>query len=258
MSTDLRELFNELVEDQPQHAIDLDRQIVRGRRRARYRTAGATGLVAAGVLGIAATAVVLRPDGTPSQIAGQPSPTPEATVRTFGGSEDAPGVTSTRYDRSTELSRLLAAQLRQLAPELAGSSQYTMSDAQGRRGGQFVPQVWAGFDVTFDGLPDPATVFRAKVGDASQDVEVICTSMEPVEGKGFCSATERTLPDGRVARLYAYQDAGVVRRGVRLVRPDGVRVVLEVGMIVPPGTTPIPAVSADRLLEIAQGITVTL
>jgi hypothetical protein len=45
--------------------------------------------------------------------------------------------------------------------------------------------------------------------------------------------------------------------GVRLVRPDGVQVVIESGMIVPPGTPHLPDLSTDRLLEIAQGITVT-
>jgi hypothetical protein len=256
MSKDLRELFDELVEDQPHDTIDLDRQITRGRRRARYRTAGAAGLATVAVLGIAAGAVVLRPAGAPPQPAGQPGPDARATVRTFGPSEDVPGVDMLWFDRSTATSRQLAAQLRELVPELSGSAQYTPSDSQGRRGEAFVPQVWAGFDVTVAGFPDPATVFRAKVGDATQNVQVICTSMEPVEGKGVCKATERTLPDGRVAQLYAYEDGGVVRRGVRLVRPDGVQVAIEVGMLVPDGTAPIPQLSADRLLEIAQAITV--
>ena len=250
MRTEVRALFDDLVVDQPDPAVDLDRLIARGRRRGRIRTAavGAVGLTLAA--GLTGGVLALRPGQAPDNVSpvGQPSASESVSTRSTGSLPQAFQV------RSTEKSNELASQLERLAPELD-----QIPEAQKSNGELFRP----------DGSPDRhlsaesvwtypvadgrnMVAFSVEVGTA-HGVPPVCDGMTP--GVNQCTEVRR-LPGGSTAYIHNYTAAGGHQYEVRLVRSDGTWVYVASTAQKPPGSTHDAPLPADRVLEIAQGITV--
>lgn len=278
MSTELRNLFNELVADQPQHGIDLDERIRRGRRHNRVRnvaTAGLATVVTAGVIGAGFT---FRPDANGSEgVAGtgRPSGGPSTVCQTY---PEADAVGCTFYpgtgvvsDPSTKQSKALARQLDSLVREHAGVTGYTRFDGQRQwSDGGKVDVLEAGYRV---GVTDPGTddprrtaylrnglyAFRVEVTSrAAKLSQPFCIDMYLPKPK--CVGEPRQLADGSTATVHHQQVAGKTRYAVRVIRPDGTGILIESGITLNDDATTVvdvPAIGPERLLEIAQAITVT-
>jgi hypothetical protein len=67
----------------------------------------------------------------------------------------------------------------------------------------------------------------------------------------------RTLADGSTAFIRAFTALGGHQHEVRLVRPNGTQVYVGAGAQMPPGSTHDSLIGRDRVVEIAQQITVT-
>ena len=237
MTTKLHQALAELVEEQPQNRIDLDRQIARGRRRARYRTIGTVGLATAAVLAAAGGIVALQPDEDALSPANSPSaPDSPRVVQ--------PGVVLSQ--RPTEKSGALAAQLEQLAPEIArtpGARRYNSGSPA---------ELHAGALWNYPVGELIGTV--ALVVDVAEAVSPVCTSMS---GPEPCDEIKQ-LPGGSTAYRKSYPVDGVMQHEVRIKHPDGIQVSVSSSAQLPPPVWARQALlDADRVLEVAQGVTIT-
>jgi hypothetical protein len=240
--SDVRALLDDLVADQPDPAVGLDRLIARGRRRTRMRAAavGTVGLTVA--VGLIAGVLALRPGQTPGNL--PPLEQPSASQAASTG----------RPPGSTEKSRELASQLDRLAPEIDHIPGAQRSDAE---------------DFAADGSPErhlsAESIWTYPVANGQNMVNIsvevgtahgvppVCDGMTP----GINKCTEvRRLPGGSTAYIHNYTAAGGHQYEVRLMRPDGTWVYVGSGAQMPPGSSHDAALPADRVLEIAQGITV--
>lgn len=240
MKTEVRRLLDELTADQPESTDDLDRLIARGRRRGRVRTAAAGALCVTLAAGLTGGVLALRPDASDLPAASGNTPTPRASFTS----------------KSTQKSKELARQLQRLAPEIGQIPGARMFDHQ-----LFMPQ------------PDgsPTQLLRAgsgwrypvanaqnivdltvEVGPAGQ-VPSVCDGMTP--GVNQCTEVRR-LPDGSTAYIDSSTAQGGHQYAVRLVRPDNLWVSVFSGAQMPPGSTHDAPVPGERVLEIAQQITV--
>lgn len=255
MTDDLKTLLAELVDDQPQPGIDLDRQITRGRRRARRRNvaavAGSVAVVAGAVVG--GYALVPRiPDGTDSSPAGAPSPSPTLTYLT----RDAlPDPTSRR--RATERSGELAAELERLTPEIAATPGAKRFDEESFRPDGLPDRMMrAGAVWTYPaGERQDSVAVSVEVAAGNGRVATVCTGMDaPINSR--CSEVRR-LPDGSTAYIHNYEVDGAPQYEVRIERPDGSQVMVGTGAHSVVGSQHQTPLTPARVLEIAQGITIT-
>lgn len=265
MSTELRDLFNELVSDQPDHGIDLDERIQRGRRQSRVRNAATATLATVVTAGVIGAGFAFRPapatDGS-TGIAGR-SDTPlvcsygphaktDPRCPEDGGMED-------RHFRSTQLSRLLAAQLDRLVPEHAGVRGFTRFDDQ-RIGtdNRPMPILSAGYLVDLPELRKGLTAFTLQVATRGSHVDQpFCMVM--YLPKPQCTGQPRQLPDGSRATVHSQVVAGKTRYAVRVDRKDGTEILIESGITLNDDartSVDVPVIGPERLLDIAQHITV--
>lgn len=276
MTTDLRDLFADLVADQPEHRIDLDDRIAAGRRRVRRRTAATATATALAVAAIAALGVTLTPTTTGNGPAGTTLTT--GTTGTTGTSSASPtlvcsGNTCYRYDEPgsglgpgpgprTDASRALGAELQRLAPEIAATAGANLTDTQWTQGGRPIGYLQAQVAWSYPQARGTDSVsLDAEVWSPKTAASAFSTGM-PICGdhpdSRPCTRIEE-LSDGSTAyqskqqekdRFYSYD--------VWIVRPD--RTVVHVASYsqMTPGTSHYPVLDLDRALEVAKGITVTL
>lgn len=238
MTTDLRQLLDELTVDQPDPADDLERLITRGRRRGRIRTAAAGALCVTLAAGLTAGLLALRPGtGDLPAAAGTPSMRPIAETE------------------STERSKALLQQLETLAPEIGrqpGAQLFDLELSASRPDGSPLRLIRAGSVWRYPvGGRQNIVDLTVEVG-AAGDVPPVCDGMEP--GVNRCTEV-RHLPGGSTAYIHHGTAVGGHQYDVRLVRPDGLWVYVGSGAQMPPGSTHDALVGASRVLEIAQRIT---
>ena len=241
-------LLADLAGEDPPVDIDLDRQIKRGQRRVRLRTAAvwvaALAIPAVLVGGI----VTLRPDGNRSDapVASPGTPTgklPDGVVSTIR----KPGKQNVA---STELSRALLAEVRKVIPELAatpGARLYNMEMMLGTE-----DTLHAGADWVW---PKPANQVTVDVEVGRHGtVPPVCDGMT---GRNRCTEVRR-LPGGSTAYLHTYIVPATQGHAydVRLDRPDGFSVTVSSAALKPKGATHDAPLSLERVLEIAQRITI--
>jgi len=256
-------LLADLAGEDPPVDIDLDRQIERGRRRVRRRsfTTGVAALaVAAVTVGGIAT---FRSDGDRSEppVAGQGTPTADPTRPTPSSIRLPDGTVVTPVQRgetpfgnfsddSTEGSRALLAQVRSVIPELAdtpGARLYDMEMVLGTE-----DTLHAGADWIWPKEANQVTV-DVEVGRHGT-VPPVCDGKT---GRNACTEV-RQLPGGSTAYLHAYIVPGTQGHGygVRLDRPDGFSVSINSAAQKSKGAKHDAPLSLERVLEIAQQITV--
>jgi hypothetical protein len=247
-------LLADLAGEDPPVDIDLDRQIQRGRRRGRWRTASFAVAAVAVPAVLVSGFLAFRPDngrsdapvadpGTPWTTAKPPSV--RTTTLPPGGK--VPGGKQT--SASTEKSRALRAQFVALVPEIADTP-----------GGRL-------FDMEFIGGPRSSTHAGAdwQWPDGNQvtvDIVVGRRGNVPPECTGTTGSTPctevRHLPDGSIAYLHTYTVWGGDGHAyaVRLDRADGVSVSVSSAAQKPKGAKHDAPLSLKRVLEIAQKVTV--
>jgi hypothetical protein len=253
----VRTLLADLAGGDPPVGIDVDRQILRGRRRIRHRRLGAAGVAFTAVLAVASGAATLLPRDNSA-------PLPAATaVRCSLLSHDPraallPG--QRIFDVSTPRSRALARQLDAQTP------------------GTVDPHLRFGDQEAFDRdcrpqhevMAGAVHVYRigGKTYHLSFQAEVAGPEHLPVVSRSACRAPGhavpgevcldvRRLPDGSTAYLIrSRMTAGrfdVIRHSAQILYPDGTQFTV-LASVTGAGTNPI---SAERLLDIARHITVT-
>jgi hypothetical protein len=246
VKTEVRRLLDELTADQPEPTDDLNRLIDRGRRRGRVRTAAAGALGLTLAVGLTGGVLALRPDASDLPAAGQPS-----AVTAKEPTQRAPFTS-----KSTQKSKELARQLQHLAPEIGQIPGARMLDEQ-----LFMPEpdgsrtwlVRAGSGWRYPvGKAENIVDLTVEVGAAGQ-VPSVCDGMTP--GVNQCTEVRR-LPDGSTAYIHNFTAQGGHQYDVRLVRPDNTWVFVGSGAQMPPGSTHDAPVPAERVLEIAQQITI--
>jgi hypothetical protein len=160
---------------------------------------------------------------------------------------------------SNARSQALAAQLTQLAPEITRRPGAVRNDAERLTpDGTPVGHLWAAAYWTYPAASDSATDIVdlvVEVATGSGRVPRVCDGMDAPPGRR-CSEV-RTLADGSTAFIHDYTALGGHQHGVRLVRPNGTQVYVGSGAQILPGSTHDSLISGDRVLEIAQQITVT-
>jgi hypothetical protein len=243
--TEVRTLLDELAGDQPEPAVDLDRLIARGRRRNRIRTTafGVASITLAA--GLAAGVLTLRPGGPDAVQPAGPQPTPTVSAGSFPGASQ---------QRSTAKSTELADQLRSLAPEIDRIPGAQKSDAE-----RFGPDGTPAGHLSAESIwTYPAADGQNMVGlhvevGVAHNVPPVCDGMAP--GVNKCSEVRR-LGDGSTAYIHNYTAVGGHQYEVRLVRPDGTWVYVGSVAQKPAGSTHDAPLPAERVLDIAQRITV--
>lgn len=250
MNTEVRNLLDELTTDQPGSPDDLDQLIARGRRRGRIRNGAAGAISLALAAGLTGGALAIRPDANGQPVADLPSNAPAVSEPvTPVNPEDI-----TWRQTSTQKSKDLARELRRLAPEIGQVPGARLSDRE-----SFRP----------DGTPDrnlhAESLWMYRVGDLrnsvhlsvevgeTDNVPAVCDGMEP--GVNQCTEVRR-LADGSTAYIHNYTAGGAHQYEVHLALADDTRVYVGSGAQMPPGSTHDAPVSAARVLEIAQRITV--
>jgi hypothetical protein len=235
-------LLTDLAGEDPPVDIDLDRQIERGQRRVRRRTAAVCVAALAIPAVLVGGIVTLRPDGNRSDapVASPGTPTTPSTVRPPGKEKVA----------STEGSRALLAQVRSVIPELAdtpGARLYDMEMVLGTE-----DTLHAGADWIWPKEANQVTV-DVEVGRHGT-VPPVCDGKT---GRNACTEV-RQLPGGSTAYLHAYIVPGTQGHGygVRLDRPDGFSVSINSAAQKSKGAKHDAPLSLERVLEIAQQITV--
>lgn len=254
---EIRTLLDDLAGDPPAD-LDLDQLITRGRRRSRLRNLGAGTLAAVLVAGCVGTVLAISPGGGEStQPLASPTMTPKVRIVRPG---DTPHPDVTAYQaRSTELSKALAAQLRTLAPEYA-AARFTPSNGQQHEGDKALRWLTAGYAVTDPRFGNDLPTLDVEIAapgtpkGLARPLDVICTSMQPVEGP--CVGTPRRLEDGSNARVYSRAVQGTRRYAVLIVKPDGVRIIVDGGIMWTDEIKQLPDLGPDRLIAIGQAITV--
>jgi hypothetical protein len=251
MSSELRTMLARLADEAPPVEIDLARQIAEGRRRVRRRNliGGLAGIVALGLLGgLVATTALQTADDTP-QPAGQPTPSePSQPQKVSSGKVKI---------MSTARSQALAAQLALLAPDITRVPGAVRNDGEDLntdgtpRGHLRAAAVWT-YPAT-----DSATNsvdLTVEVATGNERVPTVCDGMDGPPAHR-CSEV-RTLTDGSTAFIHDYTALGGNQHEVRLVRPNGTQVYVGSGAQMPPGSTHDSLIARDRVVEIAQQITV--
>jgi hypothetical protein len=249
MSSDLRTMLARLADEPPPVDIDLDRQIVEGRRRVRRRNllGGLAGVVALGLLGgLVASQAFQTADGPP-QPADQP--TPSEPIK-------PPGVISNGLV-STARSQALAAQFAQAAPEVTRIPGAVLKNAESLNpDGTPAGWLWAGAHWTYPaGSAANSVDLTVEVAKAGGLVPRVCDGMDATPPHR-CSEV-RPLADGSTAFIRDSAALGGHQYSVRLVRPNGTQVYVGAGAQMLPGSTHDSVVGRDRVVEIAQQITAT-
>jgi hypothetical protein len=237
-------LLDELTADQPEPTDDQDDLIARGRRSSRIRRAavGALGLTLA--VGLTAGVLALRPNVSDPPVASQPASSAPAPVTTPLASFE---------NKTTGKSKQLARLLQRLAPEIdqipgAGTSSGETVYPDGSAARHLHAE--AGWTYRVGNLMNIVNL-TVEVGTAHL-VPPVCDGMGATVNK--CTEVRR-LGDGSTAYIHNYTPGGH-QYEVRLVRPDGTWVYVGSGAQMPPGSTHDAPLSAARVLEIAQQITI--
>jgi hypothetical protein len=251
MSSDLRTMLARLTDQQPPVDIDPDRQIADGRRRVRRRNllGGLAGVVALGLFGGLAARLASQTADGPPQPAGEPTPSDPI---------EPPGVISYK-DVSTARSQALGAQFAQVvAPEIARVPGAVLGDCE-RMNPDGTPAgwLWAGAGWRYPaGSATNMVDLTVEVANASWRVlPRVCEGMDAPPADR-CSEV-RTLADGSTAFIRDSTALGGHQYSVRIARPNGTQVVVFSSAQIPPGSTHDSVVGRDRVVEIAQQITVT-
>ncbi len=248
MSSDLRTMLARLVDEPPPVDIDLDRQIAEGRRRVRRRNllGGLAGLVVLGLFGGLVASLAL-------QTADGPQPADE-----LGPSDPIKPPVISFQDASTARSQALASQFAQaVAPEIARVPGAVLKDRE-RLNPDGTPAgwLWAGASWRYPaGRAANSVDLTVEVVNAGGLVPRVCEGMETPPADR-CSEV-RKLADGSTAFIRDSAALGGHQYSVRLVRPNGTQVVVFSGAQMPPGSTHDAPIGRDRVVEIAQQITVT-
>lgn len=249
-SSDLRTMLARLADEPPTFDIDLDKQIAEGRRRVRRRhlLGGLSGLVALAALGgLVASLAFQTTDGTP-QPAGEL--TPNEPIK-------PPGVISYK-DVSTARSQALAAQFAQLvAPEITRIPGAVLNDRE-RLNPDGTPAgwLWAGATWRYPaGTATNSVELTVEVAIPGGLVPRVCDGMEAPPADR-CSEV-RTLADGSTAFIRDSVAQGGHQYNVRLVRPNGTQIYIGSGAQMPPGSTRDAVASRERVVKIAEQITIT-
>jgi hypothetical protein len=249
MSSDLRTMLARLADKAPAVDIDLGRQIAEGRRRVRRHNllGGLADVVALGLFGgLAACLASQTADGRP---AGKPTPS---------GPVEPPGVIPYR-DVSTARSQALGAQFAQVvAPEIARVPGAVLGDIE-RLNPDGTPSgwLWAGAGWRYPvGSATNIVDLTVEVANANWSVlPRVCEGMD-VPPADRCSEV-RTLADGSTAFIRDSTALGGHQYSVRIPRANGTQVVVFSGAQMLPGSKHDAVAGRDRVVEIAQQITVT-
>jgi hypothetical protein len=158
---------------------------------------------------------------------------------------------------STARSQALAAQFVQVAPEITQIPGAVLGDAEIlNMDGTPLGHLWAGALWTYPAdLGTNSVDLTVQVTTDWWPVPRVCDGMDAPPAHR-CSEV-RTLADGSTAFIRDSTALGGHQYDVRLVRPDGTQVYVGSGAQVPPGSTHDAVVGRDRVVEIAQQITVT-
>ncbi|WP_432941284.1 hypothetical protein ACQPXM_33300 [Kribbella sp. CA-253562] len=150
---------------------------------------------------------------------------------------------------STARSQALAAQFTQVAPEITRTPGAVRGDAELlKMDGTPAGWLWAGASWRYPaGSATNSVDLTVEVATGNERVPTVCDGMDaPPQHR--CSEV-RTLADGSTAFI---RDSMV-----RLVRPNGTQVFVFSGAQLPPGSIHEALIGPDRVVEIAQQITVT-
>lgn len=239
----IHDLLTELVDTAPPVDIDVDHQIRRGRRRQLRRRTAALAAAAVAVPAVALGGLHLLQMPNQSTPAPAASTTPDENMR------------PNRYDAltSTAKSKELLAEVRRLTPELAKqpdkAHNYRPYDYQLTKEGK-LDSIHVTLDWTVSGVSQITVAVEIGSGDP------IRRTCEP---KGPSACTEvRNLPGGAIA----YIRSGNVPNNkghyadVTLERPDGSRINVGNAAYLSPEATVDAPYGVERLLQIAQQITV--
>jgi hypothetical protein len=207
--------------------------------------------------------VIVRPDEL-VQVSSQPSggrggcgDLSGASERRNAGRMSTPKVPSGHASRmSTARSQALAAHLTQLAPEITRTPGAVRNDAEDLKAdGTARGHLWAAALWTYPlGPGDDLVHLVVEVATGSGRVPRVCDGMDAPPGRR-CSEV-RALADGS-AFIHDYTALGGHQHEVRLVRSNGTQVYVGAGAQMLPGSTHDSVIAGDRVLEIAQQITVT-
>jgi hypothetical protein len=229
-------LLADLAGEDPPVDIDLDQQIRLGRRRNRYRTAALCVTAVAVPAVLLGGILTLRPDNTGST----------APAATTNSSPPLPNRTVTKPDvQSTTKSQALRAQVLKFIPEIRQTPGGRIFDMEF---GDPMGSIHAGADWIWQEQANQVTI---SVVVARRGTEVPCG------GPNRCTQI-RTLPDGSTAYLSTYivPNSEGHSYDVRLDRPDGTSVSVSSSALKPKGAKHDAPLSLNRVLEIAQQITV--
>jgi hypothetical protein len=158
---------------------------------------------------------------------------------------------------STARSQALAAQFARVAPEITRVPGAVLNAAETfkmdgmPRGHLHAEALWTYPAVQGDDLVH----LIVEVATGSGRVPPVCDGMDAPPGRR-CSEV-RTLADGSTAFIRDSVALGGHQYSLRLVRPNGTQVFVFSGAQVLPGSTHDSVVGRDRVVEIAQQITVT-
>jgi hypothetical protein len=260
---DIRTLLHDLAGDEPPVAVDLDRQIARGRRRQQTHRLAAAGTSVALVAVLVVGVIALRPGSGAVDDLG-------AAGRAGAGTPNLPPVSTPRVadlptDVSTARSKALRAELERLAPELGSLPDARSYDFVWSDGKKPTPHLSAG-RAENDSQGGRSRSVAVEVGDRAAGVRVVTVCEKagtpPPSGPGTPVGCQvRELPDGSIAFISEFTadggDSTAIARhevGVRLVRPDNIEVYVGSAQ---QGSTDAPPLTLARALEIAQALTVT-
>lgn len=160
-------------------------------------------------------------------------------------------------DVSTARSQALAAQFVQAAPEIARIPGAVLNHTE-RLNPDGTPAgwLWAGAIWRYPaGSASNSVDLTVEVANAGGLVPRVCDGMDAPPARR-CSEV-RKLVDGSTAFIHDYTALGGHQHEVRLVRPNGAQVYVGSGAQMPPGSTHDSVVGRDRVVEIAQQITIT-
>jgi hypothetical protein len=161
---------------------------------------------------------------------------------------------------STARSQALAAQFAQVAPEITRTPGAVRGDAETlNMDGTPIGHLWAGAYWTYPAADSDSGTnivdLTVQVTTGWWPVPRVCDGMDAPPGHR-CSEV-RTLADGSTAFIRDSTALGGHQYGVRLVRPSGTQIFVGSGAQIPPGSTHDSLIGRDRVVEIAQQITVT-
>jgi hypothetical protein len=162
-------------------------------------------------------------------------------------------------DVSTARSQALAAQFfAEAAPEIAGVPGAVLGDCERLTpDGTPAGWLWAGAGWRYPAASATNSV-DLTVEVANANWQVLPRVCEGMDGPPADRCSEvRTLADGSTAFIRDSTALGGHQYSVRIARPNGTQVVVFSGAQIPPGSTHDAVAGRDRVVEIAQQITVT-